>query len=115
VAYTQIVYGKERSVARHARHDGPQDVDPRDLHGYAIGPIAQTVFRMTSWRWRKDLSTPPFSGSNSMAVDAEWEFPRTTGERAFYSLTPTGRKALASETARYRRMTGAIARVMGMA
>jgi hypothetical protein len=32
-----------------------------------------------------------------------------------YKLTPSGRKMLASEVERYRQMTGAIARVMGMA
>jgi PadR family transcriptional regulator, regulatory protein PadR len=35
--------------------------------------------------------------------------------RSLYKLTPEGRKHLAEESARYRQVTGAVARIMGFA
>ena len=48
-------------------------------------------------------------------IEGEWGLSSNNRRARFYKLTADGRKTLASETARYRQMTGAIARVMGIA
>ncbi len=48
-------------------------------------------------------------------IEGEWGVSSNKRRARFYKLTADGRKKLVSETARYREMTGAIARVMGMA
>jgi DNA-binding PadR family transcriptional regulator len=48
-------------------------------------------------------------------IEGEWGVSANNRRARFYKLTPDGRKQLASETARYRQMTAAIARVMGLA
>ena len=48
-------------------------------------------------------------------IEGEWGLSANNRRARFYKLTAAGRKTLASETERYRQMTGAIARVMGMA
>jgi DNA-binding MarR family transcriptional regulator len=39
--------------------------------------------------------------------------PANNRRARFYKLTPDGRKHLAEESARYRQVTGAVARIMG--
>ena len=48
-------------------------------------------------------------------IEGEWGVSANNRRARMYKLTVTGRKTLASETARYRQMSTAIARVMGMA
>jgi transcriptional regulator len=48
-------------------------------------------------------------------IEGEWGVSSNNRRARFYRLTADGRKKLASEMARYREMTGAIARVMGLA
>ena len=85
------------------------------LHGYAIAQLLRQLsedilqveegslypVRSSAWNSR--------DGSKVSGVSR-----RITGGARFYKLTSDGEK-LASETSRYREMTGAIARVMGLA
>jgi transcriptional regulator len=47
-------------------------------------------------------------------IDGEWGLTPNNRKARIYRLTPSGRKQLARETRRYRQLTLAIARVMGM-
>jgi len=47
-------------------------------------------------------------------IDGAWGLTPNNRRARIYRLTPEGRKQLAHETKRYRRLTLAIARVMGM-
>lgn len=47
-------------------------------------------------------------------IDGEWGLTPNNRKARIYRLTPIGRKQLAHETQRYRQLTLAIARVMGM-
>jgi transcriptional regulator len=47
-------------------------------------------------------------------IDGEWGLTPNNRKARIYRLTPGGRKQLAHETQRYRHLTLAIARVMGM-
>src|SRR5512143_1112023 len=46
-------------------------------------------------------------------ITAEWGTSTNNRKARFYSLTRTGRKQLASETTRWRRLAAAIGRVLG--
>jgi transcriptional regulator len=47
-------------------------------------------------------------------IDGEWGLTPNNRKARIYRLTPSGRKQLAHDTQRYRQLTLAIARVMGM-
>ena len=47
-------------------------------------------------------------------IDGEWGVTANQRKARLYRLTPAGRKQLAVETKRYKNLTLAIARVMGM-
>ena len=85
------------------------------LHGYAI---AQLIKQMSD-----DLPQVE-EGSLYPAlqrlelhgwIEGEWGLSANNRRARFYKLTPEGRKHLADESARYRRVTGAVARIMGFA
>lgn len=46
-------------------------------------------------------------------ISAKWGVSSNNRKARFYSLTPAGRKQLIKETNKWRRLTGAIARVLG--
>lgn len=46
-------------------------------------------------------------------ISAEWGVSVNHRKARFYTLTKAGRKQLAAETSRWRRLAGAIARVLG--
>ena len=48
-------------------------------------------------------------------IEGEWGLSANNRRARFYKLTPDGRKHLAAESARYRQVTGAVARIMGFA
>ena len=48
-------------------------------------------------------------------ITGEWGLSANNRRARFYKLTPDGRKQLAEESARYKRVTGAVARIMGFA
>ena len=85
------------------------------LHGYAIAQrlrqVSEEVLKVEEGSLYPALQRLELNGW----IDGEWGLSSNNRRARFYSLTASGRKALASETERYLQMTGAIARVMGMA
>ena len=46
-------------------------------------------------------------------ISAKWGVSSNNRKARFYSLTPAGRKQLIKETNKWKRLTGAIARILG--
>ena len=87
----------------------------RDLHGYGIVQFIQqssdNELLVEEGSLYPALQRLELNGW----IEGEWGLSANNRRARFYKLTPEGRKTLAAETARYRQMTGAIARVMGLA
>jgi PadR family transcriptional regulator, regulatory protein PadR len=85
------------------------------LHGYAIAQIlrrdSDDVLQVEEGSLYPALQRLELNGW----IKGEWGLSTNNRRARFYTLTATGRKALVSETSRYRQMTAAIERVMGMA
>jgi len=85
------------------------------LHGYAIAQIlrqlSEEILQVEEGSLYPALQRLDLNGW----IEGEWGVSSNNRRARFYKLTAGGRKKLASETARYREMTGAIARVMGIA
>jgi PadR family transcriptional regulator PadR len=85
------------------------------LHGYAIAQLlsqlSEDVLKVEEGSLYPALQRLELNGW----IEGEWGVSSNNRRARFYKLTADGRKKLASETARYRRMTDAVARVMGMA
>jgi PadR family transcriptional regulator PadR len=85
------------------------------LHGYAIAQrlrqLSEEILQVEEGSLYPALQRLELNGW----IEGEWGVYSNNRRARSYKLTADGRKKLASETARYRQMTGAIARVMGMA
>jgi PadR family transcriptional regulator PadR len=85
------------------------------LHGYAIAQLlrqlSEEILQVEEGSLYPALQRLELNGW----IEGEWGVSSNNRRARSYKLTADGRKKLASETARYRQMTGAIARVMGMA
>jgi transcriptional regulator len=85
------------------------------LHGYAIAQLlrqlSEDVLQVEEGSLYPALQRLELNGW----VEAEWGISSTNRRARFYKLTAAGRKKLTSEMEKYRQMTGAIARVMGLA
>jgi transcriptional regulator len=85
------------------------------LHGYAIAQLlrqlSEEILKVEEGSLYPALQRLELNGW----IAGEWGVSANNRRARFYELTPAGRKKLASETARYREMAGAIARVMGLA
>lgn len=85
------------------------------LHGYAIAQLlkqlSDEVLQVEEGSLYPALQRLELNGW----IEGEWGLTANNRRARVYKLTPAGRKALTAETSRYRRMTGAIARVMGIA
>ena len=85
------------------------------LHGYAITQLlrqlSEDILQVEEGSLYPALQRLELKGW----IEGEWAMSANNRRARFYRLTPDGRKKLASETSRYREMTGAIARVMGLA
>jgi PadR family transcriptional regulator, regulatory protein PadR len=85
------------------------------LHGYAIAQrlrdLSEEVLQVEEGSLYPALQRLELNGW----IEGEWGLSTNNRRARFYRLTAAGRKALASETARYQQMSGAIARVMGLA
>ena len=85
------------------------------LHGYAIAQLlrqlSEDILQVEEGSLYPALQRLELQGW----IEGEWGVSANNRRARFYKLTPDGRKKLASETSRYREMTGAIARVMGLA
>lgn len=87
----------------------------RALHGYAISQLlrqlSEDILKVEEGSLYPALQRLELNGW----IDGEWGLSANNRRARFYTLTPAGRKALASETDRYRQMSGATARVMEFA
>jgi PadR family transcriptional regulator PadR len=85
------------------------------LHGYAIAQLIQQLsddlLRVEEGSLYPALQRLELNGW----IKGEWGLSANNRRARFYKLTPDGRKQLAEESARYKRVTGAVARIMGFA
>src|SRR6202045_3309961 len=85
------------------------------LHGYAIaqllGQLSDDVLQVEEGSLYPALQRLELNGW----IEGEWGLSSNNRRARFYRLTRAGRKTLVSETARDSHMTGAIARVRGLA
>jgi PadR family transcriptional regulator PadR len=85
------------------------------LHGYAIAQLIQQLsddlLRVEEGSLYPALQRLELNGW----IEGEWGLSANNRRARFYKLTPDGRKHLAEESARYRQVTGAVARIMGFA
>ena len=85
------------------------------LHGYAIAQLIQQLsddlLRVEEGSLYPALQRLELNGW----IEGEWGLSANNRRARFYRLTPDGRKHLAEESARYRQVTGAVARIMGFA
>jgi PadR family transcriptional regulator, regulatory protein PadR len=106
---------QSRQVKGHARRAGTQILMGDYLHGYAIAQLIQQLsddlLRVEEGSLYPALQRLELNGW----ITGEWGLSANNRRARFYKLTPDGRKQLAEESARYRRVTGAVARIMGFA
>lgn len=85
------------------------------LHGYAIAQLIQQLsddlLRVEEGSLYPALQRLELNGW----IEGEWGVSANNRRARFYNLTADGRKHLTEESARYRRVTGAVARIMGFA
>ena len=85
------------------------------LHGYAIAQlllqISGDVLQVEEGSLYPALQRLELNGW----IEGDWGISANNRRARFYKLTPEGRKKLSAETERYKQMTGAIARVLGIA
>jgi PadR family transcriptional regulator PadR len=85
------------------------------LHGYAIAQLIQQLsddpLRAEEGTLYPALQRLELNGW----IEGEWGLSANNRRARFYKLTRDGRKHLAEESARYRQVTGAVARIMGFA
>jgi len=82
------------------------------MHGWAI---AQRIRQMSSDVLQVGQSAlyPALHKLEQQGwIDAEWKVSETNRRARYYSLTRAGRKALAEETARWERLSGAISAIV---
>jgi PadR family transcriptional regulator, regulatory protein PadR len=85
------------------------------LHGYAIAllihQLSDDLLRVEEGSLYPALQRLELNGW----IEGEWGQSANNRRARFYRLTPDGRKHLTSESARYRQVTGAVARIMDFA
>jgi PadR family transcriptional regulator, regulatory protein PadR len=85
------------------------------LHGYAIAQLIQQLsddlLRVEEGSLYPALQRLELNGW----IEGEWGLSANNRRARFYKLTRDGRKHLSEGSARYRRVTGAVARIMGFA
>jgi PadR family transcriptional regulator, regulatory protein PadR len=85
------------------------------LHGYAIAQLlkqlSEDVLQVEEGSLYPALQRLELNGW----IAGEWGVSANNRRARFYRITASGRRTLDAETARYCQMTGAIARVMGLA
>ncbi|MEO8593634.1 MAG: PadR family transcriptional regulator [Candidatus Solibacter sp.] len=85
------------------------------LHGYAIAQLIQQlsddVLRVEEGSLYPALQRLELNG----LIEGTWGLSANNRRARFYQLTAEGRKHLSQESARYRQVTGAVARIMGFA
>jgi PadR family transcriptional regulator, regulatory protein PadR len=85
------------------------------LHGYAIAQLihqlSEELLRVEEGSLYPALQRLELNGW----IEGEWGVSANNRRARFYKLTSDGRKHLTEESARYRKVTGAVARIMGFA
>jgi transcriptional regulator len=85
------------------------------LHGYAIAQLIQQLsddlLQVEEGSLYPALQRLELNGW----IEGNWGLSANNRRARFYQLTPEGRKQLNVETSRYRQVTGAIDRIMGIA
>ena len=85
------------------------------MHGYAIAQLIQQLsddlLRVEEGSLYPALQRLELNGW----IEGEWGLSANNRRARFYKLTQNGRKHLADESARYRQVTRAVARIMGFA
>src|SRR6266536_3264104 len=85
------------------------------LHGYAIAQLlrelSEDILQVEEGSLYPALQRLELNGW----IEGKWGLSTNNRRARFYKLTPDGRKHLAEESARYRQVTGAVARIMGFA
>lgn len=85
------------------------------LHGYAIAQLIQQLsgdlLRVEEGSLYPALQRLELNGW----IEGEWGLSANNRRARFYKITSDGRKQLTEESARYRQVTGAVARIMGFA
>ena len=88
---------------------------PGPLHGYAIAQriqqLSDDLLRVEEGSLYPALQRLELNGW----IEGEWGLSVNNRRARFYQLTSDGRQRLAEESARYRQVTGAVARIMGFA
>jgi PadR family transcriptional regulator, regulatory protein PadR len=81
-------------------------------HGYAVAEwihaASEDVLRVEEGALYPALHRLELRG----LLAAEWGASENNRRAKYYSLTPAGRKQLAAESEQWRRLTGAVARIM---
>jgi len=85
------------------------------LHGYAIAQLilqlSDDLLRVEEGSLYPALQRLELNGW----IEGEWGVSASNRRARFYTLTADGRKHLSAEAARYLKVTGAVARIMGFA
>lgn len=85
------------------------------LHGYAIAQLIQQLsddlLQVEEGSLYPALQRLELNGW----IEGEWGLSANNRRARFYKLTSDGRKHLLDESARYRQVIGAVARIMGFA
>lgn len=85
------------------------------LHGYAIAQLIQRLsddlLKVEEGSLYPALQRLELNGW----IEGNWGLSANNRRARFYSITPDGRRHLTRESTRYRRVTGAVARIMGFA
>jgi PadR family transcriptional regulator PadR len=117
--YNQLIYGsrqnERRSFAWDAGHAGSENIAARSSAWVAIAQLIQQLsydlLRVEEGSLYPALQRLELNGW----IEGEWGVSANNRRARFYKLTPEGRKHLTVESARYRKVTGAVARIMGFA
>lgn len=88
-------------------------VEPGPLHGYAIAKRLQQLSRDVVQVQQGTLYPALHRLENRKLLAAEWRMTDTGREAKFYRLTRAGRAQLEQEAASWRRLTDAIALILG--
>jgi PadR family transcriptional regulator PadR len=83
------------------------------LHGYAIAQRMQQLSRDVVQVQQGSLYPALHRLENRGLLAAEWKLSDTGREAKFYRLTARGRAQLGSEEASWRRLTEAVAAILG--
>jgi transcriptional regulator len=84
------------------------------VHGYAIAQRLQQVSRDVVQVPQGSLYPALHRLENRGLLEADWKATDTGREAKFYRLTRKGRASLESETASWRRLSGAIGLILKM-